>query len=359
MDVLFNIQTLRVLFTFMVVTAHLEPIFLVLGVWQFVSPLTYISIDGFILVSAFLIAYTHALRPRSPLGFIGRRMSRLVPFYWFMTIVVSLLALAVPALFMTTVVTPETFLKSMFFIPYEKSPDRVYPIVFVGWTMNLFVFYMAIHALSLKFAGARAWLATAGILTALALAGLLFQPKDVVLAFFTQPRLFSFVAGILLCTWWLHVRHTIVPQPLPAWFKPALLAMGVAALVTVTLRDVLLPGVNPRFIGPVLAGCVVVAAILLERAGAVHRSRLRDTLANASFTIYLTHYFLTQAANKIVLALDITSPAVIVPLLAATYVGVAIVGVAASRMLEEPMEKLVRDGWARMESALRPRPHAH
>ncbi len=162
-----NIQTLRVLFTLLVVTAHLDSIYALLGVERVTMALANISVDGFIVASAFLIPYTHAQRTRPPLGFLGRRLARLVPFYWFMTLAVAALALIAPQLFQNTVVTAETLFKSLFFIPYFKYSNVSEPIVFVGWTMNYFIFYILLHTLSLRFAGAWAWLSTSLVLTTL------------------------------------------------------------------------------------------------------------------------------------------------------------------------------------------------
>ena len=306
-----------------------------------------VSVDGFIVASAFLIPYTHAQRSRPPLGFLGRRLARLVPFYWVITLTVAALALIAPQLFQHTVVTPETVFKSLFFIPYEKHPGTIEPIVFVGWTMNYFVFYILVHTLSLWLAGARAWIVTTLVLVGLVVLGWIFKPTDPVLEMFTHARLLSFVAGQLLCAWWLHARAAIVPTPLPRWFKPACYAVAATALVLITLRDVVFAGVNPRLIGPVFASLVIASVIILDRAGAVHRGRIRDQLANASFAIYLTHYFVTQTAAKVVQKLDIQDPLIITPLLVATYGGVAVLGVLASRLVEAPLETLVRDLWNR------------
>ena len=350
-----NIQTLRVLFTFLVVTAHLDKLYEVLGLQTVTSALTHISVDGFIVCSAFLIPYTHAQRPRPAAGFLGRRLARLVPFYWFMTLVVAALVLIAPQLFQNTAVTAETLFKSLFFIPYYKYADVSEPIVFVGWTMNYFIFYILLHTFSLRLFGARAWISTTLILVGLVIYGWVFKPVEPILETFTHARQLSFVAGLLLCTWWLHAREKIVPSPQPRWFKPACYGAALTALALITLRDVVFAGVNPRIIGPVFAAVLIGAAITLDRAGVVHRSRIRDTLAEAGFAIYLTHYFVTQAATKVMQTLDLHNPLALIVLLAASYVGVAVVGVCANRFVEIPLENFVRGLWnKRTEPAARP-----
>ncbi len=122
-------------------------------------------------------------------------------------------------------------------------------------------------------------------------------------------------------------------------------------MTLITLRDVVFAGVNPRIIGPIFASLMIGSMIILNRAGIVHRSRLRDVLAEASFTIYLTHYFVTQTAVKIVERFDLREPALLIPLLIGTYVGVAILGVLATRLVEAPLETFVRNAWSKRAQA--------
>lgn len=340
-----NLQSLRILFTLLVATAHLDYIWEILGIMPAMFALTHVSVDGFIVVSAFLIPYTHALRPRSPFEFFMRRFLRLAPFYWFMTYLVAALALLAPSLFQHTHVTPETLLKSLFFIPYEKQPGIIEPIVFVGWTMNLFVFYMLIHAISLWLFKGRAWIATAIFFSALVAAGFLFKPKDVLFSFYTMPRLFAFATGTLLAGWWMSVRDTITPETRPAWFAPVLLTASAVLLVLITLRDYLFPFIDPGLIGPVLGALLIAAAISLDKAGVTHGGPLRDRIAEASFTIYLTHFFVTQATVKIVQHFQLTGPLILWPLVAVTFIGVILVGLTAHRFIEQPLDRLVGKLW--------------
>lgn len=338
-----NLQTLRILFSLLVATAHLNQVWEVLGVLPIADALAHVSVDGFIVVSAFLIPYTNALRPKPPLEFLGRRLARLAPFYWFVTYIVAALALLAPSLFQHTEVTTETLLKSLFFIPYEKQPGVPEPIVFVGWTMNLFVFYMVLHALSLKLFKERAWLATTLALLALVLAGVFFKPQNVVLQFFTMPRLLSFVAGTLLAHWWISTRDSIVPARMPRWAAPAIITLAAVCLVLITLRDYVFAGISPRVVGPILGAIFIASAIVLEKLGVSFKSRIRDTIAESCFAIYLTHFFVTQATVKTVLGLHLTSPWIIAPLLVVTYAAIVVLAVLAHKLVEVPLERMTRN----------------
>jgi len=347
-----NIQTMRVLFTFMVITAHLENAYAVIGLDKLILMFARVSVDGFIVVSAFLIPFTQALRPKLPLAFLGRRLARLVPLYWAVTLFVAAIALALPHIFAHTVVTPETLFKSLFFIPYQKSWGQIEPIVYVGWTMNLFVAYILLHALSLKLAGKYAWVMTTLVLLALVAFGFAFKPQEAFVKFFTGPRLLSFVAGLLLCTWWLHARHSRLFEAPQKWLKPTLYAMALIGFLLCTLRDSILPLTVSRYYGPLFACMLIAAAIMLDRIGAVHRSKLRDRLAEASFAIYLTHYLVTEAVIRIVPRLNLTDAVTVVPVILASYVVIAVIGLFVTRVIEAPLETAVRYAWRTMTTRI-------
>lgn len=343
-----NIQTMRVLFTFLVITAHLENAYAVIGLDKLIIALAHVSVDGFIVVSAFLIPFTQALRPKPPLAFLGRRLARLVPLYWAVTLFVAAIALALPHIFAHTMVTPETLLKSLFFIPYQKSWGQIEPIVYVGWTMNLFVAYILLHTLSLKVAGKYAWVMTVAVLLALVTYGFVFKPQEAIAKFFTGPRLLSFVAGLLLCTWWLHARNSRLFEAPQKWLKPTLYAMAIVGFVLCTLRDTILPLPISRYFGPLFACMLIAAVIMLDRVGAVHRSRLRDRLAEASFAIYLTHYLVTEAVIRIVPKLHLTDAFTVGPVIIAAYIVIAVMGMFVTRVIEIPLETAVRNAWRAM-----------
>ncbi len=339
-----NIQTLRVIFAFLVVTAHLQTIYTLMGLVKGPHGIDGVATDGFLIVSAFVIVFSDLRKPMAPLTFIGRRFARLVPFYWIITLFVGALCLAAPGLFRTTVVTPETLFKSIFFIPYVKQSGMVAPIVFVGWTMNYIVAFILMHAVYLKLFGRNAWMATSGTLAALALAGVVLRPSDVILNFFTGPRLISFAFGALAAGLWSRWPLQLARQ------KSTDVRLIAVALIAVALvvrfgQQIYFPALDMRYVGPFAAMAVVAGALMLEANGDVHKGKRRDMLAEATFSIYLTHFFATQAAQRVATALDVHNLAALAGLALCGYIGAGVLGVLVCRWIEKPLDRIVRDGW--------------
>lgn len=342
-----NIQTLRAVFALLVITGHLEVLYTYMGLVDPKHTIDGVATDGFLVVSAFVIIFSSLRKPTSGADFLGRRFARLVPFYWAITLFVAALDLLMPALFQSTHITAETLSKSLLFIPFVKHGEFVAPIVFVGWTMNYIVFFLALHATNLYLFGRRAWMATAGVLAGLAVYGFIAQPTDVVVKFFTGPRQLSFALGALMAGVWN--ARPVVPK---IKHNLSLRAIAVGLMIAgVSIRigqQIWFPHIDLRYVGPFMSSCVVLGALMLESNGDVHKGKVRDRIAEATFSIYLTHYFITQAAQKAVIHFDIHNMALLVAMLVAAYVGSVILGLLVCQWVEKPLDKVVRDGWRKL-----------
>src|SRR5262249_39672775 len=121
------------------------------------------GVDIFFVLSGFIICHVTAADRQH---FLLKRLIRIVPLYWARTLVVCALALAAPRLLQTTSDSWMGLLKSLFFIPYEKESGRVYPVLFLGWTLNYEMFFYVVFSIALALRPALAPLLSAGVLAA-------------------------------------------------------------------------------------------------------------------------------------------------------------------------------------------------
>jgi exopolysaccharide production protein ExoZ len=261
-----GIQYLRAVAALMVVLYHLNTFggaLLKTLTAQFAS-----GVDIFFVVSGFIMLITS--QRATPLSFLGRRIVRIVPLYWLLTL--AIFAAAMPTAHRHAVVE---LVKSLLFIPYRDvhGAGIVLPIIAPGWSLNLEMYFYVLFAVTLV-APLRRW--AVPILGALF--GVLMACHDDVMArsdiaaFYLQPRIIEFWAGMALGWLYLNARLTVAPA-----IAMAAVAVGFAGLVAFDL---------PYQVPAVL---VVAGVVSLEQAQRMPRWPILRYLGDASYSTYLTH----------------------------------------------------------------------
>ena len=286
------------------------------------------GVDVFFVVSGFIMVATTHDKTVSPLQFMRRRVVRVVPSYWLLTLLMTALAILLPSVFRTLQIHPDTLIKSLLFIPhYSRSfPEEIWPLLVPGWTLNYEMFFYAVFALSLLINPARRLIVLAGSFLVLVAAGYAYGPFENVLASaYTRPIILEFVVGAVIAKLWFG-GHLRVPLPIAVLFF-----FGGLVLLTIAESSVgLYRGVG--------APLVVVAALNLE--GRV-RSPLLHALGDGSYSIYLTHLFSLGVLRFVwakVLGQPASSTEAWAFMLLAMIVSAA-VGWLFYRLIEDPMTK--------------------
>lgn len=112
------------------------------------------GVDIFFVISGFIMAYILYGRNYSAKVFMLNRVIRIIPTYWFWTMVLLILTLGlgVDTLFVQDA-NLSTIVKSLLFITHEHPSSLLgaYPVLTVGWTLNIEMFFYATIALLLLF----------------------------------------------------------------------------------------------------------------------------------------------------------------------------------------------------------------
>ena len=158
------------------------------------------GVDVFFVVSGLIMYLTG--RHLGPGDFLARRITRIVPLYWILTLLVSLVLFIRPELFRTTVVTGRYLLDSLFFIPYRNPAHGgdVMPILVPGWSLNMEMFFYLIFAGLLAVSARALLLGAALVFFALwFLHGMASRHGDLAaITFLTGDRNFEFLAGMAI-----------------------------------------------------------------------------------------------------------------------------------------------------------------
>ena len=107
------------------------------------------GVDVFFLISGFIMFQSVRNRPQTAIHFLFRRITRIVPNYWFFTTVVLVCCLAAPNTFASWIpFTLESLVKSLLFIPHQNpSGIGANPLLTVGWTLNYEMFFYVLFAI--------------------------------------------------------------------------------------------------------------------------------------------------------------------------------------------------------------------
>ena len=130
-----NIQVLRFIAAFSVMMVHL-PVFK-FGAW---------GVDIFFVISGFIMMY---ITEHNNKNFLIKRIIRIVPLYWLLTLAVFLIAFLKPEILNNTTANFEHLLKSLFFIPFNKNEAGHFPILFLGWTLNYEIIFYILFAFTI------------------------------------------------------------------------------------------------------------------------------------------------------------------------------------------------------------------
>src|ERR1700730_5914930 len=134
---IFNIQSLRALAALSVAYFHTD-----FGGIRFGS----FGVDVFFVISGFIMAQ---ICQTDSSHFFLRRLVRIVPLYWALTLLIFGLAKFAPWLVYRAPADWADLARSLFFVPYQNKSGLVQPELFLGWTLNYEMFFYVNVALAL------------------------------------------------------------------------------------------------------------------------------------------------------------------------------------------------------------------
>lgn len=273
-----SIQCLRAVAVLMVALVHLYPQQVAIGA---------AGVDIFFVISGFIMATIGARE--TPSTFAMRRVARIVPLYWAVTLFMCALALK-PGFFANFTFDIPRLLMSLFFLPYRDLDGVIWPLVKVGWTLNLEIFFYAVFMLCLL--TARPVPAAIGAILLLIVTGLLLDPAQAAPITWTSPLLAEFVFGMLIA---------ILPRPRNRALALAIIAGGIIWFALAAASQVTPDNEGWRFVvwgGG--AALLVLGCLGMEEAGAWPRAtRPLARLGDASYSFYLLHGLVIALVAKL------------------------------------------------------------
>ncbi len=287
------------------------------------------GVELFFVLSGFIICFAAS---RDPHQFFLKRAIRVVPLYWVATLGLVSVALAMPNLFPSTEPSLGNVLKSLFFIPYARGDGEVYPVLFLGWTLNYEILFYLIFGMSLTLSKRFAPMIAACVILLCVALNPLAKNWGVAFDFWTKPILLYFVAGIISYALWLK-RAYWMPRLSPR-----------VAMIAAMMVFVLFIIDAPRWFDAhlVLKGflAVVLLLVLVRLDGNVAWPAWLLLLGDASYSLYLLHPYAIEVVDRLIHPLS-SSPLGVV--LTAIAFGLAMgIAIASYKVIEAPSSRVLR-----------------
>ncbi|MDB5012217.1 MAG: acyltransferase [Daejeonella sp.] len=191
-----SVQLLRAVAVLLVVYAHafdivdkkpLQSQFYYLENWGAIGLDLFFVISGFIMT----IVTPRYIISRDWKDFTVKRIIRIIPLYWILSFSFSAMLLL-----KGTPNTVSEILKTLFFFPFFDIQFTA-PIIHVGWSLSLEIYFYLLISLFLVRAGAYIYKYLILTLVSLAIIGFIFNPENALINFLTNPLLIEFALGIL------------------------------------------------------------------------------------------------------------------------------------------------------------------
>ncbi len=289
-----------------------------------------LGVDVFFVISGFVIGLSVLKGPIEWHEFLSRRLTRIVPLYWVVTLFTALLL----AIGLSRTAMPDVgYLFCS--LSYSCLITGQMPIVYPGWSLEyeMFFYLLVAMALALRLDILRTVLP---VLSGLVLAGFVMKPSQVespAMAFLTDPITLEFGLGVLVAYFFNNKRPATI------------LLMMIAVMLVISA----LWGSDRTFrlcaVGIPSALLVYVAALLDRQKPLCDPERnLLVWLGDASYSIYLAQAVVISGTVKMMLKLlpGMPQDVVILSGFAATLAVAALLHLFVDQPLENLCRKFLR-----------------
>ena len=290
-----SIQALRGLAALFVVFQHVR--FLNFGAF---------GVDIFFCISGFMIMFT---TEKSTKYFFRKRLVRILPLYYLMTLGTYLSLLLFPSMFQQTRHDFSYLVKSLLFIPFDIGSGAIQPLVRIGWTINC---EMLVGMVQIFAPAISSWQSPIG------------NVLSPFLIFYGDPVMLEFLFGILAyyLLRYLYRRHTLHPVS-----RTVSLVSAVCIPVIFCLLAYFTPRINViGFLRLPQWGLPALLLLILAFLAGLRLSmpRFFVQLGNISYSLYLVHYYPVMFLDRVVFDFSTLSVLSVVGLIVSVVISIVL-----------------------------------
>ncbi len=254
------------------------------------------GVDLFFIISGFIMWVTVSRSGISSATFYLRRITRIVPLYWSLTLLAAAVAAQAPWALKSTRFVLSHVVASLVFLPWPNPAsigggnELMTPVIVPGWTLNYeMMFYMLFGAILTM----PIFLRLISVFVVFSLFAIfvgIFSSTSRIAAFYDPLLIFEFVVGVIVAR--VSERGFLAP---PLW-APMMLLSAFAALL---YFDVCRPPVSRLYFSGLPAAICVYSLISLEAARCWPPLIWLGRIGDASYSLYLTHVFVLAGMRNL------------------------------------------------------------
>jgi len=248
------------------------------------------GVDLFFVISGFVIMLSTE-KPFTIKSFALKRIKRIVPLYWTVTIILSLLIVLKPQLFRTSAFSWEYLFKSLLFIPYTQNGVGG-PILAIAWTLNLEVFFYFLFGLASWISRKYRGIITIGLIAILVTITYIWD-LPYVIRFWGLSVTLEFAWGIIVYYVWKYLKNVKADSVFLKNTLTANIIFWVLLLSGIVLMEINFAGKGNTISRPfdvgLIAALIVAVSILLNDH--LKTPKVLKYMGDKCYEIYLLHLF--------------------------------------------------------------------
>ena len=311
-----SIQVLRFFAAFSVMLVHI-PMF-GFGNW---------GVDIFFVISGFIMMY---ITEKDNKFFLYKRIIRIVPLYWILTLGVFIIAAIKPDYLNNTTADIEHLIKSLFFIPFNKNGAGHYPILFLGWTLNFEIIFYLLFGMCLFISRKYRF-----VLCSISLIVFYFycsfkSSENFIYLSYANTMLFEFIFGMIAFVIWNKFKK----------IKINLLINSLFLILFFIIVTIFLNSNLPSFLKHGIPAFLLIIYFLFSLNN-FKFPKILISLGDASYCIYLLHPYIIQFFYKL---FEINNYNIFIQLINVILISliVFLVSIFIFKFLEHPINKKLK-----------------
>ena len=303
------------------------------------------GVDIFFVISGFIMysVIRNKFASGYALTFLMNRAFRIIPLYWLLTILYSLLLVLIPSAFNTSVYDTEKLLMSLFFIPHLNASGDPMPLVSVGWTLNFEVYFYICVAAAISFSKKIGMLMILVLFSSGVILGNSFDLPQFMHTI-SSPLIFEFIFGVVVSMVYFHLQSStnrtsiakIVNRPLTGF----ILLIFIASYWVYIYPVISETSFERVWMWGLPSTLMVVAILLLNNLTRNLKSAI--FVGDISYSMYLIQVFTLPAIIKIATQMGLESPEFIVSVALTQYLGTITFAWLCFRLVEQPSNHFLK-----------------